>query len=769
MSVKYGASIFPGHIAFLCGLMASVPATWAAYSSRRRAARACDRHRAPGPNSIFTASTGLLICGGCHGTVARVVVNTSRFGKIARAARGARTQDEIDVKGGPPRQRQAVIERGDPVDLSPAVLAQLDTAYGWSPGAAELLLTRQAPPLHLYQRLAALSPTAIGVTPSGSEITLPPVLATTSASQLLPLIRRWPGPVLIDRRVDIPLDDLLPATGHNGKQVHRTGCTNPENATPIAIDPISVIGSYRHAVQLLTVMDHFRAGDPPNRARALTLLFLAAETRRTGDGLAALTQFAETTQYPTQESHQRWLDFYHASNFSSRMLNPYNELPSDFEGILALRDSHLEVALVEQPDGALLPAPHATPTILPITDLDNMIVAYNSSLCPALPAILDWAYQGRRTPAPLLIVEGPYRNSHWQKMELANSHLIIVDDAADLDSPADTAPGCARLTHVTDHEPAVLVPPLDRPNDNTIQLTRIWLPTVAGRIVSHQIRESGDGISFYRRNRDKFSDFHIANILRENNAPGLILIDSDGNELHFWELPSGYQGSGPEEMATILAEAGFGTKHSMDQLTGPDLKTWPRTIYRPIPNLRLPTNNDAPAIELPPNSQVFIGGADSASRSTTVTAMLTKLCAERTPNELNLLAVTTKQPENWAFIADKPHTLTIARPFTETHKSVDILRWFTSTLNDEIQRRHQLLSAANVTDFRQFSRLGYGTCPKLLVVINEVPEAITPSHRELIERVKGLDIHYMFVTDEALPAGAQPVNDDGVAAVVERI
>lgn len=694
-----------------------------------------------------------------------MVLNTSRFGRIARAARGARTQDEIDVAGGPPRQRQAVIERGDPVDLSPTVLAQLDTAYGWPPGTVELLLTRQAPPLHLYQRLAHLSPTALGVDPSGREITLPPVLATTSASQLLPLVHRWPGPVLIDHRIDIPLDDQLPATGgHDGKQVHRTGCTNPETATAIAIDPISVIGSYRNAVQLLTVMDHFRAGDPPNRARALTLLFLAAETRRTGDGLAALTEFAETSQYPTPESHQRWLDFYHASNFSSRMLNPYNELPSDFESILALRDSHLDVALVEQPDGALRPAPHANPTVVPITDLDNMIVTYNSSTCPALPALLDWAYQGHTT-APLLIVEGPYHSSHWQKLGLTNSHLIIVDDAADLDSPKDTAPGCARLTHATDHEPAVLVPPRDRPNDNIIQLTRIWLPT-AGTIVSHRVRESGDGIAFYRRSRDKFSDFQIANILRENHAPGLVLIDSDGNELHFWELPSGYQGSGPDEMATILTEAGFGTKHSMDKLTGPYLTTWPRTVYRPIPNLRLKTDNAEPAIELAPNSHVFIGGADTVSRTTTVTTMLTKLCTEHTPNELNLLAVTTTQPVKWAAFTDNPHTLTIARPLTEAHKSVDILRWFTSTLNDEIQRRSQLLSAAQVADFREFSRLGYGNCPKLLVVINEVPEAITPSHRELITRVKGLDIHYIFVIDEALSAAAKRISDDGVAAVV---
>lgn len=358
-----------------------------------------------------------------------MVVNTVQMGQFARAARGDRSQDEIDGLGGPPRQRQALIERGDSIDLSPAVLKQLDTAYGWAAGTAESLLPHPEPPATPQ----TLPFTALGVDVSGAPVELPARLETYSARALMPVIQNWRGPVLIapssrtweEETPRWPVDLGV----FDQQRLRRAGIGVPTDAKPIAIDPLSQLRRYDDAITLFRRLhgagSHlFDLDSHELRLAAFTLLYIVADARRVGcDAVTALSRFAEEHQHPDRESRGRWLEFYGSSGLSSRFMTPLRHLPSLFQGLTGLQDFHVDVALpatVSENSLTLERTETLAPT--PASELDGSIVVYDSDLCPELPVLIDWA---RKNPAyPPLVITTALRE--WDSSVLPTARVITV-------------------------------------------------------------------------------------------------------------------------------------------------------------------------------------------------------------------------------------------------------------------------------------------------------------------------------------------------------
>lgn len=650
-----------------------------------------------------------------------MLVNSTYFGTIVRRARGERSQESIDTLGGPPRQRQAAIENGHPIEISSTVAAQLEAAYRWAPGTVEALTSQPRPPADLAQRLDALPSDALAVGADGQPVPMPPMTSAASARDLLPLIRRWRGPILIDATA---APDLLENweiwADIDRRRVHRTGTATPTTSDAIAIDPIDGIRTYGQAKALMSAVDRMRTNRPElwntgRHRRAFTLLYLAAiSDRRTGGGLTALSDLRENWNSPDPD----WERFYKASGLSSRFQNKSDDLLASLDGLLALRDFHVDVELVADDDNprALRLNPTSTITTVPIQDLDNTMVAYDSDACTELPAILDWAYDARNIK-PLMIVSAfnhpPGRP--WHTLRFANSHLVIIDhgesagaiakttNTGDSISGPPTRTPYAVWTSPRPGSAGVLVPGND-PTQTPQKPTCAWISTV-GNIVSNQHlgHSSGATVGFYRAHRDDFGTFVSARLhsredpvlaYESHEPPQLTLIDHQANELRLWGLSCGYLGQGSIDMAQILTDAGFGDTEHMKVATRIPHE-WPHTLYRPNPNLTLtlghnPETSQPITVDLtPPNSHILIDGNEPDVRTEMVTAALLRLTADRSPHELVILGMTTQTPRNWTPIAQLPHTLRFAGPATATRDPASILRWFNNELKDEIHRRQQ--------------------------------------------------------------------------------
>lgn len=409
-----------------------------------------------------------------------MVMNTVEFGELVRAARDDRSQDLIDQKGGPPRQRQTQIERGDAVDLSPAVLKQLDTAYEWTPGTAEALLSRPEPPTNLATALAELPATAFAIDSAGDPVELPSLLMVDSPQPLVEVVRRWPGPVLIggDRTVPdsafrFPIDlELL-----DQQRLRRAGLNSPPDVAPVAIDPIKQLRRYDDAINLFRRLDQadlsYNLDDV--RLAAFTLLFVVSEAHRRGcSGIAALSLFAEEQLSPAPApARLRWMEFYRSSGLSSRFMTPFPDLPVLLRSVAALYDFHIDLALTDtEDDNALAITRSSSADPLAVSDLNNSIVLYDPDQHPDLPILIDWA---QPDPAhPQLVILSPEWYSRYQDLpDWHNSRFVLVHKKTQIISP--TPDSLCRLVLSKDApQRATLLPSIQvehewRPNN-------IWLP-----------------------------------------------------------------------------------------------------------------------------------------------------------------------------------------------------------------------------------------------------------------------------------------------------
>lgn len=631
-----------------------------------------------------------------------MVFNTPEFGRIARSARGELSQDDITTRGGPPRQRQSPIERGDRVELSDTVLAQLDMGYAWAPDTARALLVRPSRPEGFSEQFSALSANALGLDEDGADVPLPDLLVTRCARDLLPVITRWPGPVLIGVANDAMArrdPDSLAALIENWdawtddaddpyrrREFHlRAGLHSPAAASAIALDPIVAVRSFRQVVDLFLSLAKVQTSVEHEtretlEKQAFTLLFVASEARRRGLG-AGLNALDDLAGFIRQEpSHglgwrtprdggwdvqSDWETFRNHTGLSSRFEKPHAGLIAVLDGLNAIRDFHVDAELVDPyPDGLVNPddqydpdravQPTTQPAMRAITDLDETILFYNASLCPELPVIVDWAYRGR--PHPPLVIS----DFHDTTRGLSSSKFIMVDNNAELDTEIAKAPLCSRLVQTDSFGRAIFVPA--RSASGPSQPARhVWLAR-NGRITSNRY----DGASrltsaaaatevrdFYDAHKDSLGPVLYAHHNRfASRSPLLTLVDNTGHQMLLWgppDLKEREHGPGiapvitPTRMAiaSILEEAGFGSVQAMIDET----HTADRRLFRSNPDLVLTFDVDHGEAQrqlVTVNATEFTIGLclsdDEGARELMIDAIW-RLCNERPTHEIRVLTL----------------------------------------------------------------------------------------------------------------------------------
>ena len=530
------------------------------------------------------------------GIMPGMATNNVAFGELVRGARGPASQDDIDNRGGPPRQRQAGIERGDPIDLSPAVLAQLDTAFRWPPQTAAALLSDPRRPLSVV--VNHVSPDALGVDAAGNEIPVPAAVAAASFAAVVPLVQRWSGPVVIDESVAGAHDWLAAASADSQRALYRVGVDEPAAGEAIAIDPIGMLHRFSHALTLASTVTTGQCEGRPPRAelyhQALTMLFIASRAASTGvSGLEALQEFRLGDSV---ERSPEWRSFLRASGLSGRYRRPYEDLPELFDGLFELRDRHIDVQLKQSGAGPLVLETVSSPRVVEANALgDNTIVVYDASVDIDVAAIVDWAYSCQPN-TPLLVVD----RSRWESRPPRlprHSRLIMIDPRTRHD---DTADQHQRV--ITHHKLRCVAELIEFPQPGTgsavllpateldgtcAPATRVWL--TAPRITSnHGMSQTAtEAVTFFHQQRSHFGDFVAARLHPVNDVASpapLALVDDQGDELQMWGLACGFNGSGPESMAEILAEAGFGSLSDMQRLTyQEERENWPLILDRRPP------------------------------------------------------------------------------------------------------------------------------------------------------------------------------------------
>jgi hypothetical protein len=528
-----------------------------------------------------------------------VTANNVAFGELVRGARGLATQDEIDNRGGPPRQRQTCIERGDAIDLSPAVLAQLDKAFGWPPQTSAALLSDPRRPASVV--VNHVSPDALGVDAAGNEISMPAVVAAASFTAAVPLVQRWTGPVVIDESVAGAHDWLAGASADSQRELYRVGVDQPATGEAIAIDPIGMLRRFSHALTLASTVTTGQCDGRPPRAdlyhQALTMLFIASRAASTGvSGLEALQEFRLGDSV---ELAPQWQSFLRASGLSGRYRRPYEELPELFDGLFELRDRHIDVELKQSTDGSLVLETVSSPRMVDAHALgDNVIVVYDASVDIDVAAVVDWAYSCQPS-APLLVVDRIRWESRPPRLP-RHGRLIMIDPEVPRTRSDDTPDQHQRA--LTRHRvrcvaelvefpqpaagSAVLLPAAE-PDGSCDPAARVWLG--APRITSNHdmAHTSMEAVTFFHQQRSHFGNFVAARLHPVNHVDSpapLALVDDQGDELQMWGLACGFNGSGPDSMAKILAEAGFGSLSDMQDLTYQEERTdWPLILEKKPP------------------------------------------------------------------------------------------------------------------------------------------------------------------------------------------
>lgn len=702
-----------------------------------------------------------------------MVVNRAVFGDIVREARGTVTKDDVDERGGPPRQKLAQIEAGDPIDLTPALLAQIDTAFEWGRRTSEIVLSPVRPPRDLEWMLSAdrdeFGLTALqrrdglGVDDDGTIVPLPPVLTAERWSLVLPVIARWRGPVLIDLGPDSATRDeelrrwLLRSGDVDRSRWRRTGMAGPADAVEIAIDPLPeirdsdaarrllerirgivsarVAGVVRPSPGLLALDDAIRTRDV--RDLTPTLLFMAAQAHSPGrDGLTVLSSLC--SQGRDMALLDAWSAFYQKTGLSSRLERIEPAVGELLKPLLTLRDYHIKLELrPPQKDGDVVDGPlevrnvSAGIEVLRPSDLAGKVVFFDSGTCPFLPVFFDMAYR-RRAGSPLLVtVDADTEQLSAFGRLLPDSYVVAITPAAALHLSASTKRQTERETIssakrrsessfarlVTPRPGLTVLVPSAQQSAKGVVSQRVWLSETGESVSNRHDADSRESTyRFFRSWRGRFGVFDTAQIDNRDGHPSLILTDDCGRRLCLWGLSGGYDGEGPAIVAKILADANMGTEDAMRQITF-NPQQWPVTVVRPAKQLALHfgpdirSTREVPAVDLGLGHGVIAGGDELTM--TVLTEALTLLRRERSVNDLGFLGVTQRAVRPWGQIFGA-HNLGFAGGFRDGESAAV---WLDSALGEELWRRQGQLEAARVANAAEY-RAGGGQMPTLLVIVD---------------------------------------------------
>lgn len=701
-----------------------------------------------------------------------MVVNRALFGDIVSRARGTVTKDDVDERGGPPRQKLAQIEAGDPIDLTPALLSQIDTAFEWGRRTSEIVLSPVRPPQDLDWMLtrdrdefgltALQRRDGLGVDDDGNVVPLPPVLAAERWSLVMPVIARWRGPVLIDlgpesAKRDEELRRWLLRTGDiDRSRWRRTGMAGPADAAAIAIDPLPEIRDSDKAQKLLErirgIISARLAGVPRPDSRLValdnairtrdvrdltpTLLFMAAQAHDKGrDGLKVLSSLG--SDHPDQALLDAWPEFHQKTGLSSRLERIDPAVSKLLKPLLTLRDYHVKLALQPpQQDGDVVEGPLEVRNVstdievLCPSQLDRTVVFFDSDTCPFLPVFVDMAYKPRAGSPLLVTVDTDNERVSALGRLLPNSHVVaIMPDAAlhvsafpnrqsapqPISSPRRRVDSFARL--VTPRPGLTVLVPSAQQSAKGAVSQRVWLSDTGESVSNRHEAGSREATQrFFENWRNRFGVFDTAQLDNRDGHPNLILTDDRGRRLCLWGLSLGHDGDGPAVAAEILDAADMGTTDAMRQITTRH-HDWPVTVVRPAKPLALKfgqvirSTRQYPAVDLRSGHGV-IAGADEATM-TVLSEALTLLRSQRSTGDVTLLGATPRAARPWARILGT-HNVGFAGGLRDGAAAA---AWLDTALGEEMWRRQGLLSAAQAADAAEY-RAGGGNMPTLLVIVD---------------------------------------------------
>lgn len=425
--------------------------------------------------------------------------NTEGFGRRVLAARGQRSQTDVDQQGGPYRQLLSRIENGDDIDITDATLTKIDTALHWTPGFAEALLyaTQPAPDAPEQLREAEHPHHLLGYTRHGEAIegtnfivcnlafyALFPMLAARSTATLIDinavspssigmveicdsgalakLIEQWPGRTT---RTGVLADDP------------RLGGADLE---PIAIDPIRGLESLtaaRRLAKLAIAANGNQYKGPAPSELGLTLFAKAIQltTGSTRNGHELLTANSTPDSF--------WKHFINQSGIHEVPLAPA-DCSWAFKGILEASDmmidlhaapnlpTQAEKAAAEYENGyrpdvnsypECLVEIVNQPTPAAPADLHGALIVFDSRITPELHDIME-----DRTQGPITVVTA----LGWAPDDNSSSQSIVITSPDHLEKYS-TQHGAATLTDYnrTTGVAVYTGPPCDRRRLNTAPQT----------------------------------------------------------------------------------------------------------------------------------------------------------------------------------------------------------------------------------------------------------------------------------------------------------
>lgn len=653
-----------------------------------------------------------------------MVVNNATFGELVSRARRDRTQEQMASRGGPPRQRLSQIESGDPVELTSGVLSQLDTAFLWGTGTSELLLTPVHRPPNLVPKISALDQTtALGVTAGGELVAMPKLLEVDHLTAMLPLITRWPGPVLIDiglgtekSRVARLSQWLSNAGDIDTNRLRRTGLDGPHSAEPIAIDPFNDVRTTNSAAELLARIDSFGGYGSSRtsgeyRDMAPTVLFIASQTTQQ-DGLSILSRLR--AQAPADGNMaEAWRRFFAATGLSSRLQCIDHDVLRMLNPLLTLKDFHSELVIADD----FSVQRRGDVTVVRPADLAGTIVFYDAQTCPFLPVLIDHAYAGKPL-APLVLTDSL---SGWRAPETAaalpNSHLVVpVGDDWHNDHGGARAFDAAQL--IDRREGSAILIPGQQDRATGAQSQRVWFST-RGRSESNLHlagdESTSDGpVEYFRSRRGDFGMFDKAEWKR-SPADGdltIALTDEHGARLLLNSIPDTWISP---QAATILTEAGFEVSTVKTMLKRGRA---PMTLIRPakptVLRLGTATTGGSATINLQHGHAAIAGDKEA------IIWVLPQAIRNRRQalpiTDLAILGATTEAARPWVDVAGE-RALGFVGPGIGARDAAAVTRWLVTELTGEMSRRTEVLSMADVPTAKQYRAAG-GAMPPLMVIID---------------------------------------------------
>ncbi|WP_186275176.1 hypothetical protein [Mycobacterium kubicae] len=413
------------------------------------------------------------------------MLNSVPFGKAIRDHRGQRTQVEIANLGGPYRQLQARIERGELFDLADAVLEKYDRAFGWAPGTSATILHGT------QENWATVQPNrvtrgALGHNAAtGEVIDFPPHLRTTLAPErLIDAISGWHGLAVVDTQVlDLPtaLSGRRETPGTD-RLVSQWSTTSPgrravsvgrhfKSTERVAIDPIPMMTNSLEACWLIDAVNgvHATVRIRDQQQVAFTMLFLAAQLPNPAHTTRALLAVEAPLLGPEDPLFRpfslSWDDFM-PDNYPMLFTDPAFDIAANLlSGLRAARDHSRQITIDpsdrNRPLGERRGPVFEVATVLPAQSISaGTLLLHDADISPELPAVMNWA-----ATEPLMIVT---RQPTWKMPDkastYANAYVIEVVSLAG----ANPKPGEALLRQVPGTEHPLLTFGDDRQPANVV-------------------------------------------------------------------------------------------------------------------------------------------------------------------------------------------------------------------------------------------------------------------------------------------------------------